>query len=185
LASEPGDIGGGQKAGFQERDKPLLSLLSRDLGRSAAPYAEMARKLGWTEEEVLKRVDELRAQGVIRRLGAVLVHQRAGFPANAMVVWQVEPERLDEAGRALGALEGVSHCYWRAEAPGWPYNLYTMVHARSQGELQAAVESMAALARAADWRTLGSLQELKKTSPEFFPESLPPEGPPPEGGDGF
>jgi hypothetical protein len=83
---------------------------------------------------------------------------------------------LDEVGLGFAGLAYVSHCYYRPEAPGWPYNLYTMVHAKEPGELQAQVESMAALAKASDWRMLTSLRELKKTSLEYFPSAPLNEG---------
>jgi DNA-binding Lrp family transcriptional regulator len=149
--------------------KRLLNLLSLDLGRSPTPYADLAEKLGWTEERTLAEVARLKDEGVIRRLGGVVVHQRAGFTANAMVVWRIEDDRLDAAGRALAGVERVSHCYWRPGVPGWPFNLYTMVHARDQAELLEAVEAMAPLAGAAEWRVLTSLRELKKTSLVYFP----------------
>ena len=175
MTTDPREFGAGRvrPMALDESDKRLISLLSLDLGRSAAPFAELADRLGWTEEAVLERTRALQAKGIIRRLGAVLVHQRTGFAANAMVVWRVEPERLDEVGRALGGLKNVSHCYWRPEVPGWPYNLYAMVHAKDPWELAAAVESMAALAGNSEWRVLTSLKELKKTSMEYFPESRP------------
>ena len=160
---EPGD----RELSLDERR--LINLISLDLGRSPTPYADLAAKLGWTEERTLAEVARLRAGGVIRRLGGVVVHQRAGFAANAMVVWRVEGDRLDEAGRKLAFLERVSHCYWRPGAPGWPFNLYTMVHARDQAELVEAVEEMAILAGASEWRVLTSLKELKKTSLVYFP----------------
>ena len=170
-----GPAGRGRPLALDEGDRRLISLLSLDFGRSAAPYLEMAEALGWTEERVIARIKELRAIGAIRRLGAVLVHQRTGFSANAMVVWKIEPRLLDEAGAKLAALPSVSHCYWRPEIPGWPYNLYTMVHAKDHDELRSQVESMAALAGASEWRTLTSLRELKKTSMAYFPQAIPQE----------
>lgn len=159
---------------LDESDCQLIRLLSLDLGRSAAPYREIAEKLGWDEDRVIKRVKEFGAKGIIRRMAGVLVHQRTGFTANAMVVWRVDPGRLDGIGRALAGFACVSHCYWRPEVPGWPYNLYTMVHARGPEELEASVKALAAKAGDAlvgdePWLVLTSLKELKKSSLEYFP----------------
>ncbi|MDR2455140.1 MAG: AsnC family transcriptional regulator [Deltaproteobacteria bacterium] len=168
---------GVEKAGkgtvpLSEEDKRLIRLLSLDLGYSAAPYAELAEKTGLTEDRVLERIEELLAAGVIRRMAGVLVHQKSGFSANAMVVWKVERARLDEVGRAMASLSCVSHCYYRPEAPGWPYNLYTMVHALGPEELRGKVESLADLAGGAERRVLNSLRELKKSSLEYFPHAF-------------
>ena len=157
--------------GLGEEDRPLIRLLSLDLGGSAAPYAELAVQLGWSEERVIERIREFFDLGVIRRMAGVLVHQKSGYTANAMIVWKIEPSRLDEIGEAFGKLSFVSHCYFRPGVPGWPYNLYTMVHAHGSEELEEMVESMAVISGGAEREALASLKELKKSSLEYFPES--------------
>jgi DNA-binding Lrp family transcriptional regulator len=150
-------------------EKKLVHLLSGDLGSSPRPYAELADKLGWSETRTLEAIESLFRRGAIRRLGAVAVHQRAGFSANAMVVWRVDETVVEEAGKKLAALPYVTHCYQRRPAPGWPYNLYAMIHAASLQAVSAMVEEMAGLAGSSDWRVLESLRELKKTSLRYFP----------------
>lgn len=152
-------------------EKKLVYLLSGDLGLSARPYLELAGRLGLAEEKVLEMVDDFQRRGLIRRLGAVVVHQRSGFKANAMVVWEIAESDLDRAGNDLAAMACVSHCYWRPAAGSWPYNLYTMVHARSRDELLATVGEMTAVSGAASWKVLESVRELKKTSLRYFHEA--------------
>ncbi len=55
----------------------------------------------------------LLADGVIKRLGVVVRHRELGYRANAMVVWDVPDERVDEVGRTLAALPFVTLCYRR------------------------------------------------------------------------
>ncbi len=154
--------------GLSAVDKRLIYHLSGDLGDSPAPYADLAARLGLTEDEVLAAIRRFRERGLIRRFGATLWHQRSGFTANAMVVFQVEPERAGECGETLARRPYVSHCYLRRPGPGWPFNLYAMVHAESQDQLRAMVEEMAAETGAAEWRMLESLRELKKVSLRYF-----------------
>ncbi len=70
-------------------DKILIYHLSGDLCDSLTPYADLAEKLGWAEEEVLARLKRYQAEGLIRRFGATLWHQRSGFADNYMVVFKV------------------------------------------------------------------------------------------------
>jgi len=149
-------------------DKKIIFHLSGDLGSSVAPYADLASKLEITEEEVLDAIRRFQDQGLIRRLGATLQHQQSGFPANAMVVWRVQPEEIQARGEALAGLPYVSHCYQRRTAPGWPFNLYTMVHAESAARLAVFLEEMTEICPVAEWRVLESLVEFKKTSLRFF-----------------
>lgn len=155
-------------SGLSAVDKRLIYHLSGDLGDSPTPYADLAVRLGLAEEEVLAAIRRFRERGLIRRFGATLWHQRSGFTANAMVVFQVEPERAGECGERLARRPYVSHCYLRRPAPGWPFNLYAMIHAESQNRLRAMVEEMAAEAGAVEWRMLESLRELKKISLRYF-----------------
>ncbi|MDR2725934.1 MAG: Lrp/AsnC family transcriptional regulator, partial [Candidatus Adiutrix sp.] len=100
-------------------------------------------------------------------------HQKSGFKANAMVVWLVAPGEIEAAGERLAGLPYVSHCYQRRTAPGWPFNLYTMIHADSPARLKGFLAEMAEVCRASDWRVLESLRELKKTSMRYFYEEAP------------
>lgn len=153
-------------------DKLLIFHLSGDLGDSPAPYAELAERLGLTEDEVLAAVRRYMETGLIRRLGATLWHQRSGFKANAMVVFEVSSEQAEDVGGRMAEKPYVSHCYLRRTAPGWPYNLYAMIHAEERGQLLAMAEELAAICRGRPWRILESLKELKKISMRYFtPES--------------
>ncbi len=149
-------------------EKKLIFYLSGDLGPGLKPYEELAQKIGWTEDEVLSAIKRFNEQGLIRRFGVTLWHQRSGFVANAMTVWQVKESEAQRAGEALAALPYVSHCYLRAVAPIWPYNLYAMIHAQSRPRLLAMVDEMKALISFEQFKILESVKELKKTSLRYF-----------------
>ena len=149
-------------------EKHLIYHLSGDLGYSPTPYAEVAAHVGMTEEEVLATVKRFTSQGIIRRLGATLWHQRSGFIANAMVVFQVPEARLGQCGKKLASCPAVSHCYQRRPVEVWPYNLYAMVHAQDPEDLRATIENLVKDTEADKWRILESLKEFKKTSLRYF-----------------
>ncbi|MNO67155.1 hypothetical protein D3C76_579580 [compost metagenome] len=74
--------------------------------------------------------------GIIRRIAAVPNHYRLGYRHNGMTVWDVDDQLVDRYGRIVGILPFVSHCYRRPRhLPGWPYNLFAMVHGRSREEI--------------------------------------------------
>ena len=75
------------KLNFSDKEKAALAILQRDLPDSATPFADVAALTGLTEAEVLGLVQRLKAEGVIRRFGATLRHQKAGYGHNAMVAW--------------------------------------------------------------------------------------------------
>ena len=151
-----------------DQDKRLIYLFQGDLPVTPRPFAWLAGQLGWTEEEVLKRLREFKEAGLIRRFGATLYHQNSGFPANVMVAWQIPEERVEEAGQILAEVRLVSHCYQRRTTEKWPFNLYTMVHGEDEADCRRTVEEMAGMVESRGYELLFSLQELKKTSMRYF-----------------
>ena len=147
-------------------DDAIVRATQDGLPLVAQPYRAVAAMLGVSHDEVLARTRAMLADGRIRRIGAVPNHYALGYTANAMSVWDVQDDAVDELGRAIGALPFVSHCYRRPRRlPDWPYNLFAMVHGRSraetQGKLEVIRERLGPALRAAD--VLYSLRILKKT----------------------
>ena len=149
-------------------EKRIIYELSGDLGCSARPFKELGLKLGLPEEEVLETIRTLKDKGYLRRFGATLRHQLSGFTANAMVAWKVEESRVDKAGKILASFQEVTHCYHRPGVPDWPYNLYAMIHGRSEEECRALAERMSQAAGLAEYELLFSHEEHKKTSMRYF-----------------
>ncbi|HQI82219.1 MAG TPA: AsnC family transcriptional regulator [Deltaproteobacteria bacterium] len=146
-------------------DRELLDHVQGDLEICEAPFAPLAERLGIGIAEVITRLRAMKEQGVIREIKAVLRHRKAGFAANAMVVWAVSGDRVDEVGAAIAARPEVSHCY---EREGFaPYTVFSMVHAHSDAELDDAVRAMAAETAVDDYRIYRSVTELKKTSMRY------------------
>ncbi|MDX1707198.1 MAG: Lrp/AsnC family transcriptional regulator [Desulfobacterales bacterium] len=133
------------------------------------PYLAISKELGITETELLDHLKDLSRRGVIRRFGATLRHQRAGFNANAMVAWKVDENRIQEVGQKMAAFHQVSHCYRRNPTADWPYNLYTMVHANDEQACQKTARKMSRATSVEDYTLLFSREELKKTSMVYFP----------------
>jgi hypothetical protein len=88
-----------------------------------------------------------------------------------MVVWEVPENEIDSFGQALASLSYVSHCYFRPPLEGWPFNLYTMIHAKNKDELNLMITEMIARCQPIKWRILQSVKELKKTSLNYFHDS--------------
>jgi DNA-binding Lrp family transcriptional regulator len=114
-------------------------------------------------DEVIARLKRLLETGVIRRIAASLAHRAAGFTANAMVAWKVPEGKVEEIGNAFAQRNEVTHCYSRAAAPNWPYNLYTMLHAKSKEACNKIISSLSASTGLTTFLILYSTRELKKT----------------------
>lgn len=127
-------------------DRRLLAATASGLPLTPAPFAEIAGWLGLSEGEVIARLQRLQGAGIIRRIAAAPNHYALGMTANGMSVWDVADEAVDRLGEQVGALPFVSHCYRRPRAlPGWPYNLFAMIHGSSRDEVQQKRTEIAAL----------------------------------------
>ena len=149
------------------RDWSVLEALQEGIPLLPRPYRELAERAGMDEGEFLARVTRLRDEGVMRRMGFRVRHQRTGTLGNIMVVWRVPEERVDEVGEILASSDAVSHCYERPPFDGFPYNVYSMVHAPTEAE---AVETVGELARRCgleDYQLLRSVREWKKSTPVY------------------
>ncbi|MCG6903231.1 MAG: AsnC family transcriptional regulator [Rhodobacter sp.] len=153
-------------AAMVQGDRQVLQALTSGMALVPRPYAEIARNLGRTEDDVLGRVQALSDAAVISRLGVIVRHRALGWRANAMVVWDISSERIDAAGPRLSAHPGITLCYERVPVPGvWPYRLYSMIHARSRSEALDVLSAAADLPdlRGVPHRALFSLQCFKQT----------------------
>ncbi len=154
---------------FTPKEIEVLRQVQGDLPDCAEPFQAMAREAGVGEANVLALLRSMGEKGEIRRFGATLRHQKAGYQANAMTVWCVEdPEERDRAGVAMAEHVAVSHCYARPRAAHWPYNLYAMVHGRDRSECFAVAEELKTRTGLAECKVLFSTKELKKTSMVYF-----------------
>lgn len=153
-----------------ETEQRIIREIQYDLPLSPRPFREIAARAGVTEEEVLRTVDSLLKRGLMRRFGAAVRHQHVGYRGNAMVVWNVPGERVDEVGMRLAGFREVTHCYEREPRPGWPYNVYAMVHKHSRSECRELVRGISAAIGVDDYLMLFSTRELKRASMLYFPE---------------
>jgi len=146
----------------------LIKGLQKNIEPVADPFAPLVAALGIDYDTLATETRRLQDAGYMRRFASILHHRRAGFTANAMVVWNIPHARAMAAGEAAAAFSAVSHCYLRPTYPNWPYPLFSMVHGQSKEEVEAIVEAIAEEVGTRDYRYLYSTREFKKSRIEYF-----------------
>lgn len=145
--------------------------LQENIPVEETPFYGMANRLGITEKELFAVAKRFIAEGYMRRFAAVLRHQKAGFKANAMGVWEVPSNDTERVGDQLAAFQAVSHCYERPpHPPAWPYNIFTMVHARTTEECLDILYAMSRKVGITRYDYLFSQKEYKKARVRYFVE---------------
>ena len=150
-------------------DWAVILELQRDLPVVSRPFDVMARNAGFSVDEFLTRCRSLKERGVIKRYNAALRQKKAGFTANAMVCWSVPDELVKKAGRKMSAIDEVSHCYERVTNEDWPYNLYTMIHARTPRECRDIIKRIAEGTDISQHAALFTVREFKKERVSYRP----------------
>lgn len=168
-AKEPIEL---ERQPYDERDVAVIRALQGDMPVVSEPYALAAGELGMEQQEFLDHLAGMQERGLLRRVAAILYHRRAGFSANGMGVWQVPDEQIEEIGRRMAAVRGISHCYQRPTYEDWPYSVFTMAHGRSKQECDAVLEAIAEQTGIRERATLYSSTEFKKIRLLYFTDEF-------------
>ena len=95
-------------------DCRILQALQNDFPLSPKPYEILAHKLQVPFEQLWDRVQQLKAEGVIRRIGASLDSRKLGF-ASTLAAVSVEPGLVERAAEIIGRFPEVTHSYLRKD----------------------------------------------------------------------
>lgn len=124
-------------------DTALIAAIQEGFPLVRRPFAEIGARAGLGEHDVLSRLCQWLAEGVVKRVGVIVRHHELGYCANAMVVWNVPDAETDRIGRAFARHEFVTLCYRRPRRlPDWPYNLFCMIHGRDRATVLRHVETL-------------------------------------------
>ncbi len=140
----------------------------KDIEIVSEPFKAMIDEIGIDYERFFEIMQELQDAGVMRRYASILNHRKAGFSANAMVVWDIDPDKGTEIGEKTAAFSAVSHCYLRPKYENWPYNLFSMVHGKTTEDTEAVIKSIADEIEYKSYRPLYSSREFKKVRITYF-----------------
>ena len=141
-----------------------------DLPTEPEPFVAIASRLGIGLEELIRLTAAMTENGRMRRFSAVLRHREVGFVANGMGVWAVagNDDDIMKIGNQMAAFRAVTHCYLRPTYPDWPYNIFTMIHARSNAECADVIDQIASETGVTEHDILYSTREFKKTRVQYF-----------------
>jgi DNA-binding Lrp family transcriptional regulator len=169
VAEDPVEL---EKQDYDDTDIAVIRATQGDLPVVPEPYADAARELGMSVEQLLDHLSKMQERGILRRVAAILYHRRAGFSANGMGVWKVPAEQISELGPRMAAVRGISHCYQRPTYEDWPYSVFTMAHGRSKEECDAVLDAIADMTGIDERATLYSSTEYKKIRLIYFTDDF-------------
>jgi DNA-binding Lrp family transcriptional regulator len=117
-------------------EKKLLNRLQSDFPICSNPFQVIADELAMEKAEVLNRLRELKAKGLIARFGGVNQHHKMG--ASTLAALKVEADRIDEVADYVNQFPSVNHNYLREHE----YNLWFVVTSADQTQLSLTLEKI-------------------------------------------
>lgn len=150
----------------------VIKKVQHDIEIVSEPFKKMVDELGLSYDEFFAILEELKEAGVMRRFASILNHRKAGFNANAMVVWDIDEEKGEELGRSVAEFSAVSHCYLRPKYPNWPYNLFSMIHGKTKEETDGKIAEIEKETPHKSKMHLYSSREFKKVRIVYFIDSF-------------
>ena len=116
-------------------DYRILEALQNDFPLSERPYDVLCRKLKIPYNQLMDRLELLRANGVIRRIGASLDSQKLGYSSTLAAV-SIDHDLVNKAAEIISKFPEVTHSYLRSDR----FNIWFTVIASDNERIEAILE---------------------------------------------
>jgi DNA-binding Lrp family transcriptional regulator len=115
---------------MDEIDKKILNILQKEFPLEERPFLIVAEKCGISEEEALSRIQKMKDDGIIRRIGAVFDGAKLGR-VSTLCAARVPQDKLENFVSAVNANKGVTHNYLRNNE----YNVWFTLNAATAEQM--------------------------------------------------
>ena len=125
---------------LDELDRKILNEIQSNLPIEPRPYQVLAEKLKCSEEEVLRRVQEMKNRGLIRRIGANCNSRKLGY-TSTLCAAKVPSQLMARFVKVVNSYTGVTHNYRREH----DYNIWFTLIAPSKSEIKRIISEISEL----------------------------------------
>jgi DNA-binding Lrp family transcriptional regulator len=117
---------------MDEIDKKILNILQKEFPLEERPFYAIAEKCGISEEEALSRIQKMKDDGIIRRIGAVFDGAKLGR-VSTLCAARVPQDKLEKFVNAVNVSKGVTHNYLRDNE----YNVWFTLNVSTAQEMES------------------------------------------------
>jgi len=122
---------------IDDMDRAILNLIQSDFPITPRPYLAIAQRLGFSENDVIKRLDRLKKKGIIRRIGGNFVPEKLGF-VSTLCAARVPEDKIESFAVSVNRYPGVTHNYQRDNK----YNVWFTFIAPSMREIEENLKNI-------------------------------------------
>ena len=120
-----------------QTSKNILNRIQADFPIHPRPYKVLAEELGLSEDQLIDRIEQMKQEMIIRRIGGNFSPDRLGF-YSTLCAARVEPDKIELFARTVNAFSGVTHNYQRNHQ----YNIWFTFIAPSVQEIKERLETI-------------------------------------------
>lgn len=117
-------------------ERAIINGLQGGLALCERPYLEAAQRLGLTEEELIARLADMLARGVLTRVGPLYQIERIGG-AFTLAALHAPADAYERIAQCVNALPQVAHNYARDHAL---LNMWFVIATETPGEIGQVIE---------------------------------------------
>jgi DNA-binding Lrp family transcriptional regulator len=117
---------------MDEIDKKILNILQKEFPLEERPFQIVAEKCGISEKEALSRIQKMKDDGIIRRIGAVFDGAKLGR-ISTLCAARVPQDKLEKFVNAVNVNKGVTHNYLRDNE----YNVWFTLNVSTAQEMES------------------------------------------------
>ena len=122
---------------MDEIDKKILNILQKEFPLEEQPFLIVGQRCGISEDETIRRVQKMKDDGIIRRIGAVFDGAKLGR-VSTLCAARVPEGEIDSFVKIVNANKNVTHNYQRNHE----YNIWFTVSATNAKELEKFIKDV-------------------------------------------
>lgn len=137
-------------------DESLLNLMQNEIPIDKRPFKIIGEQLCLTENEVLYRVNRLKNEGIIRRIGGIFNSKKIGY-ISTLCAAKVPEHKIDAVASLINQYDEVTHNYLRED----DYNMWFTVITDSYESLNNILQEIRIKASLKEILSLPSIKLFK------------------------
>jgi siroheme decarboxylase len=141
---------------MDEIDKKILNILQKDFPLEEQPFLIIGQRCGISEDETIQRVQKMKDEKIIRRIGAVFDGTKLGR-VSTLCAARVPEEIIDSFVKIVNANKNVTHNYQRNHE----YNIWFTVSAENAEELEIFLKEVKEITGVTDILDMRSIRTFK------------------------
>lgn len=121
-------------------DRRLLNLIQKDFPLTAEPFEFLAGQLGVSQTEIMDRIDCLKKEGTIRRIGGSFNSKKLGY-ASTLCAMKVGNDAMEDTIQVINSYPQVTHNYLREHE----YNIWFTIIAENEKKIEEIITEIKGL----------------------------------------